>query len=97
MKEMTKRSARVAFGCAFAALIAYEWGRWPNGSTSVLLGPVGIIWYGGRSCGDLLLCGISAVLVLAVAMKPHPITAVVSFFGTLNWLFWGVVAKGIGC
>ncbi len=87
--------ARITFGGAFATLMVFEWNRWPNGSA--WLGPLGFVWYQFHDAKTLALCAISAAAVLAFFLKPHVITAVVSSFGLLNWLFWGVVAKGIGC
>jgi hypothetical protein len=71
-----------------------EWNRWPNGSP--LLGPLGIIWHNGLAEG-LVPCAISLALLFAFLFRPHWITAMISVFGVLNWLFWGVVATGIGC
>ena len=87
--------ARLAFGGAFAAWMTYEWKRWPNGSP--FFGPIGMIWYGGASWASLILCAISLAMLLAFLLKPHTSTAVISVVGTINWLFWGVMADGIGC
>ncbi len=87
--------ARVTFILAFAALMIYEWNRWPNGSP--LLGPIGVIWYNGFEEGIIVFCAISLIAVFACLLKPNEMTAAISFIGILNWLFWGVMALGIGC
>lgn len=73
----------------------YEWTRWPDGS--LLLGPLGLIWYDGLRPDNLTLCGLSVAMVFAFLIRPHSASAAVSLLGVLNWLFWGVVALGIGC
>ncbi len=80
---------------AFLALMVFQWNRWPDGSP--LLGPLGITWYNGIDGGTIVLCAISLVMVFAFLFKPHIVTAVISLLGAMNWLFWGVMALGIGC
>ncbi|HEY7427928.1 MAG TPA: hypothetical protein VH682_27090 [Gemmataceae bacterium] len=80
---------------AFAALMVYEWNRWPDGS--FLLGPFGLLWYYGFGCEGVALCAISLAMLFAFFLRPNSIMARVSLFGGMNWLFWGVMAQGIGC
>lgn len=86
---------RLMCAAAFPASMVFEWRRWPDGSP--LLGPLGIIWYNGIDGESIVLCAISLVMVFAFLMKPHMVTAVISLLGAMNWLFWGVMALGIGC
>src|SRR5262245_19250835 len=87
--------ARVLCAGAFAALLIWEWSRWPNGSP--LLGPLGIIWYNSISGESLALAALSLIALFAFLLKPHAATALISVLGVVNWLFWGVMALGIGC
>ena len=87
--------ARLGCPVAFGALMVIEWNRWPNGSP--LLGPVGIIWYNGIGVESVVLCAISLAVLFAFLLKPHAVTALISLLGGMNWLFWGVMALGIGC
>jgi hypothetical protein len=95
MKRWPLWVARLMFGGAVVGVMIYEWNRWPNGSR--WLGPVGFIWYNGAGCFELPLCAFSLALLFAFLLRPHPISAVISLFGVVNWLCWGEVAKGIGC
>ncbi|MFT3880328.1 MAG: hypothetical protein QM703_11790 [Gemmatales bacterium] len=87
--------ARLTLVPAFAVFIVFEWRRWPNGSQ--WLGPLGMLWYSGHDVSNLILVMISLVLLFAFLIKPHPLTALISMLGILNWTFWGMVAEGIGC
>jgi hypothetical protein len=78
-----------------AATMVYEWKHWPDGSP--LLGPLGIIWYNGFDGEGFVLCVISVALVFTFFLKPHAVTTVLFLLGILNWLFWGIMAQGIGC
>lgn len=86
---------RLTIATAFPLLIIYEWNRWPNGSQ--WLGPFGMLWYSGFDISNLMLVIISIVLLFAFLIKPHPMTALISMLGVINWTFWGMVAEGIGC
>jgi hypothetical protein len=72
-----------------------EWTGWPNGSA--LLGPLGLIWYGGPDPCSLALCAALLTAIFASPFRPSVVTAVVSFLGLLAWIFFGNVALGIGC
>jgi hypothetical protein len=87
--------ARLTCAGAFAALVILEWNRWPN--VSPVLGPLGMLWYGGLDVQAIMFCAISLAILFAFLLKPHPMTAMISFLGAMNWLFWGVMALGIGC
>jgi hypothetical protein len=87
--------ARFACGGLFGWLMVYEWNCWPNGTA--LLGPLGIIWYNGFRDQILVFCVVSLVALFAFLLKPNKLTAVISVIGLVNWLFWGVMALGIGC
>jgi hypothetical protein len=89
------RVCRLTAVGVFVASMAYEWGSGPNGGP--LLGPLGLIWYGGLSAGSFVLCAISVTLLIAFLIKPHIATAVISILGAINWLFWGMAVLGIGC
>jgi hypothetical protein len=62
-----------------------------------MLGPLGIIWYNGIGGESLALAALSLVALFAFLLKPHAATALISMLGVVNWLFWGVMALGIGC
>jgi hypothetical protein len=87
--------ARVTCGGVFVGSMAYEWTHWPNGSP--VLGPLGMIWYGFVNGENLALCTISLAMLFAFLIKPHTITAAISLLGMVNWLFWGILAQGVGC
>jgi len=36
-------------------------------------------------------------MLFAFLLEPHAVTALISLPGAVNWLFWGVMALGIGC
>ena len=59
--------------------------------------PVGIIWYNGIGVESVVLCTISLAMLFAFLLEPHAVTALISLPGAVNWLFWGVMALGIGC
>jgi hypothetical protein len=86
---------RVAVVAVAADWLAYEWRRWPNGSA--MLGPLGLVWYNGPTVGNLAYCAVGLALVLAYPMRPGALTAALSAFGLLLWVFLGVMAEGIGC
>lgn len=92
---------RLTVVALFPLLIVYEWKRWPNGSQ--WLGPFGLMWYSGGEFHvaglilGLLLIVVSLGFLFAFLIKPHPITALISMLGVINWTFWGMVAEGIGC
>jgi hypothetical protein len=93
--SMAQRVARLGCATAFGGLMVFEWFRWPNGSP--LLGPVGLIWYNGLGFTSLALCAISLAMLSAFLFRPNTVTGLISLLGGLNWVFWGVMAKGIGC
>jgi hypothetical protein len=74
--------------------MAYEWYRWPDGS--VFLGPLGLIWYNGLEIDGLIISAVSVCALFAFPVMPRSITAAISLFGMLNWVFWGFMALGIG-
>lgn len=84
-------------GCAwgFCVWMFIEWLVWPNGSA--LLGPIGIVWYNGIGLDSFVLCTASWAMLFAFLCRPHVVTALISLVGAANWLFWGVMALGIGC
>lgn len=86
---------RLIWAVAFLVLVVFEWNRWPNGTP--LLGPLGMVWYNGIGRDSIVLCAVSLAMVFAFLFKPHTVTAVISVLGVMNWLFWGVLALGIGC
>jgi len=77
----------------FSVLVVFEWNRWPNGST--LLGPIGFVWYGQPA--GWFWAALFAAMMLAFPWKPTPKTAFVALIGVFLWLFFGVLADGIGC
>lgn len=79
----------------FVGVMAWEWRRWPNGSP--LIGPLGLIWYGLTDPGTVLLTVISALCAILVLVWPHWVACLISLLGLVNWVFWGMMAQGIGC
>jgi len=86
---------RLTVSVAFPVLIIYEWKRWPNGSE--WLGPFGMMWYNGFDVASLIIILVSLIMLLAFLIKPKPLTGLISMLGFINWIFWGMVAQGIGC
>jgi hypothetical protein len=89
------RGLRLASVGLFGVWMLVEWSIWPNGSE--LLGPLGLIWYGGPDLCTLALCAALLAAIFAFPFRPSALTAIVSFLGLLTWTFFGRVALGIGC
>jgi hypothetical protein len=77
----------------FTILMIFEWNRWPNGSG--LLGPIGFVWY--QQASGWFWAIIFAGMMLTFPWKPSPKTALLAIIGALLWVFFGVLADGIGC
>ena len=88
-------ASRLAAVAPAACWLVYEWHRWPNGS--ILLGPLGLVWYYGPEPGNLACCAAGLLLVLAYPIRPGALSAGLSLLGLLFWVFMGAMAEGIGC
>jgi hypothetical protein len=86
---------RLAIVGLFGVWMLVEWRIWPQGSA--LVGPLGAIWYNGTDLFTLALCAALLAAIFAFPFRPSVITALVSFLGLLVWIFFGYMAKGIGC